>query len=344
MIRQKRCGGITVLLVAVVMTWVGLATPQATALADSDRASVRVNPSTVPQNSAVQIQLKGFRPGEKVSVWRTLPGSDPSLCNGPTYAIGNYEVNAKGESTFTWKVAGTNPVGCYVIGARGNSSLRTASTQLWVTQGEVPRWSRMVDMKVDTPEVPQGQTLRVSALGFRPGERIGVWITRPDSSVRDMGTVIASREGGLDFSFRPDASYVPGVYYISAQGKESGILGISPIQVIVGKEIVREVRPPRIIIEPQQAQKAGWIKVEGINFGLNEKVSIWTTSVDAQTVHNLGKLSGKARQPLEVKTEHDGFFVRVIDLPPELPAGRHILTVRGHMSGLTVKSEFFILP
>lgn len=348
MIRQKVFSIVAVLLMGMATVWAGGVTaPQATALAQTEEASVQVIPGTVAQNTTVKIRLSGFRPEEVVTVWQTLPGPDPQISNGPTHSIGNYKVSLQGDLTFSWHVAGTNPIGVHVIGARGNKSLREASTPFTVTAGNVQHRGDVIDMSIDAPVVHQGQTLKISAMGFKPGERIGVWITRPDGSVKELGQAIASQEGVMDFEFTPDGSYAVGIYHLSAQGTKSGVLSVTRLQIVGGRGDMpqTEVKTPRLTITPSTAQKGGKIKIEGQNFGSDEDVSIWTTSASGQTVHNLGSVSDDdGRHPLKVHTEEDGFFVKVIDLPPELPTGRHVVTARGHMSGLNVEAEFTILP
>jgi len=286
-------------------------------------AEIVMTPDATPQNTTVTIKLSGFRPNETITLWQTLP--DLSVVSH-----GNYNVSEKGEATLLWHVDSSSPTGHNYMSARGNTSRRVAITSFELTLGE--GMAANLPMSVSTTTDSQGNTFRFSAVGFGSHEYVSLWLRTPTDQVIELDEVLSSREGTLDYTLILGGDKAEGAYHLTAHGNTTQSTAIAEFNLVRG-DLLSAPGMPTLNIYPRTLQQYSTVTIEGNHFGANEDIAAWITMPDARVV------------PLfETTTENDGFFVVEVQLPAELTAGMHQVTVFGKSSGLRYIETIQVLP
>ncbi|NJN67522.1 MAG: hypothetical protein HC884_12825 [Chloroflexaceae bacterium] len=243
MVRTRRLGilsGIVGIIILVGM----LAFPAASALAQSV-ASIEGMPDSITPDTEVNLTFKGFAPNEKVDVWLTAPGTSATNYESTHHAIGTYTANGDGEFTQEMKIKSPNPNGTHILAARGQTSGLETSSTFAMQEAPAAREHEetrlqpaggIVTMSASTSPDSPG-SIWFSAADFAPKEPIGIWLTPLGQAGAEieLGHQKASEEGTFFYKFTPAGQYNVGIYYISAQGHESGTLAIGIFE-IVGSE------------------------------------------------------------------------------------------------------------
>ena len=209
-------------------------------------ASVR--PDCGPQGTQFEFSGTGFQPGENVGIYVTAP--DQSVIGA------DFQVEADGAGNVGGVFLSTTrsfPLGVYAVTYEGTSSRRTAIAYFKVTGNSPTPSPTPLPPGAPTP-VPAacdvsgnrnaeatpnsgrvGDTLRISARGFRPGESVSYWLTLPDGEVGgtqnpDEG-FIANPAGSVNLTLRLDQLLVDiggyGNWAISLQGEDSQNLAVA---------------------------------------------------------------------------------------------------------------------
>lgn len=240
MVRTRRLGilsGIVGLIMLVGM----LAFSPASALAQSV-ASIEGMPDTVVADNEVNLTFTGFAPNEKVDVWLTAPGTSATNYESTHHAIGTYTANDDGAFTQEIELESPNPNGTHILAARGQTSGSEASSTFGMQEAPAPGEPEatglqpaggIVTMSASTSPDSPG-SIWFSAADFASDEPIGIWLTplgQPGAEI-PLGQKDASDEGTFFYKFTPAGQYDVGIYYISAQGEESGTLAIGIFEIV----------------------------------------------------------------------------------------------------------------
>lgn len=148
-----------------------------------------------------------------------------------------------------------------------------------------------------------GEAPVVNGIGFYAYEKISVWLTAPDRTVRAYGTVISDQNGNFsNYSFKAVANLTDqyGFWYITAQGLSSATPTITSFTVSDGSEPPPatnppvEVPPPAAVTPPPPVEVAPGAPrlgiadniirldelpvVSGTGFKAYERVDLWLTA------------------------------------------------------------------
>ena len=179
----------------------------------------------------------GFRADERVGYWATAPdGSVPDTTSRQVTA------NHDGRADWTWRAPSNAMAGVWTIAAKGVKSgrLRTLRVEIITSGGSQPA----ATAQPNTPADGQGQNVAPRggspntrfaffATGFRSGERVGLWATAPDGSVRSIDhQAIANKDGRADWSWRAPSDAQAGVWVIAAQGTKSNTLRTLRVEIV----------------------------------------------------------------------------------------------------------------
>ncbi len=177
--------------------------------------------SVIQQGQILEVDGRGFLGGELVSFWLTAP--DGTVINFPP---GQQVVQAtpSGAVSTSFQFEGKNPVGRYTVTALGNTSnfrvfahfeLRSRP----VTQRGPARLSVVVPFGADAP---QRSIFYANGDLFFPGERVDLWLTMPDGSVRGFPSTFADPVSGQFLvELFLDERLPVGFYQLTAQGAVS---------------------------------------------------------------------------------------------------------------------------
>jgi hypothetical protein len=287
-------------------------------------ATLSVTPGSAPQNSVVTFDFNGFGNSEIVSLWLTLP--DQSVIS-----LGDVEVTDDGGGYLDVFIDSSFPVGVHYFSARGNSTGVLAKARFELTVGRGAGNSAGVRITVDSESLPQGECFVYSGTGYTGGETLGVWITRPDGSVSDLGEIEAASDGSFEDSICYGSLAREGKYSYTAYGKDSGRTGIAEFVLKRGDYLGAPAGGATLAVEPASAKQLDIVTLIGDGFEAGELISLWVTLPD-----------GRVLTLFEGYTT-DGSFAEDIYLPP-LPVGRHYFSAYGNSSGLRAVAAFDLLP
>jgi hypothetical protein len=127
------------------------------------------------------------------------------------------------------------------------------------------------------PEIPFTFTAR----GFAANERIGVWLTRPDSGV-DPIDFRNDGAGGVAATFKATRA-TEGVWYITAQGATTGRTVIVPFKVtrdFIASPATSRPATRNGTISPAQGGQRTRFQLTATGFRANERLEFWITSPD----------------------------------------------------------------
>jgi hypothetical protein len=185
--------------------------------------NARIRPSNCfSAGTQAAIDVFGFRPNEQVGFWFNTPdneifGTIETYNVGPTGAVNDLPLDTSELTPGTWS---------FVM--EGTSSGHKAIAYFRIVgeapappvSGDVPA---PVSAVVTPSQGPAGTIFEFQGFGFRPGEKIGVYITEPSQSV--FGAPFQVEADGAGFSevvtFESDSSLPKGVYAITFEGVSS---------------------------------------------------------------------------------------------------------------------------
>jgi hypothetical protein len=284
------------------------------------RAFVRVTPPAGDRGDTFQIFGEAFQPGERVIMWVTYPdqairplGNVPaadrngSISGADIYVTidkrerispnGYYYVTAQGLSS------GRIGIGVFAIGVEPPPVVSAPSQSgdpnrlgIVIHQLLVPRGPGSITPLAAAP----GGAFTFNASGFDPGERIGVWLTRPNGAGQEdvpANQIGSDGRGNITVNFRPS---IPseGIWTISAQGVRTGRNVAAPFKVT--RDYVAPLGTPRPpsrngSVNPAEGGRRTVFALSGAGFQANEPLELWITSPDGIYILTSARADGRGR-------------------------------------------------
>jgi hypothetical protein len=185
------------------------------------------NEATGPQGARVDVNGRGFRGGEQISIWVTAPdGTVLSFPPGPAIFADN---SGDVQAAFTFD--GLNPVGTYQFTVLGTASGFRVITPFTLTSPPVTQqgWAQLaVAFPADRAD-PQRSAFEVQGRLFFPNERVDIWVTMPDGAVRGLPSQLADGVGDFYALLYLDERLPTGFYQVTAKGASSNHLVITSL-------------------------------------------------------------------------------------------------------------------
>lgn len=183
--------------------------------------------SVLQQGQILEVDGRGFLGGELVSFWLTAP--DGTVINFPP---GQQVVQAtpSGAVATSFQFEGKNPVGRYTVTALGNTSgFRVFAHFELQSRPVTPRGPARLSVVVPFgAAAPQRSIFYANGDLFFPGERVDLWLTMPDGSVRGFPSTFADPVSGQFLvELFLDERLPVGFYQLTAQGAVSRQLVIA---------------------------------------------------------------------------------------------------------------------
>jgi hypothetical protein len=202
------------------------------------------------QGTFVDINGRGFLGDEIISLWATAPdGTVLSITdidpNSATQAI----ADNSGDFQHFFQFGAALPTGTYQFTALGTlSRFRVISSFTLNSQPTGARgWAKLrVAFPVDRSD-PQRSGFEVQGEVFGPGERVDLWVTFPDNSVRGLPSQFADDVGDFYAVLYLDETLPVGTYSVTAKGDTSKHLVVTQLTLEqtnyteVNPEIVPEI-------------------------------------------------------------------------------------------------------
>ncbi|MEI7770912.1 MAG: hypothetical protein WCI67_13020 [Chloroflexales bacterium] len=202
---------------------------------DPGQASLIVEDNTTgdpssQQGALVNIFGRGFVANEVISIWITAPdGVVISFPYQPTTSdIGSFSV--------PFQFNANHQTGFYGFTALGNLSGYQVITRFNLTSraSNETGWSQLRVAFPASRNGGQGSTFEVQGKRFNPFERVDIWMTLPDNSVRGLPSQYADANGEFFADVYLDERLPTGVYDFTAKGASSGFLTITSLQLSSG--------------------------------------------------------------------------------------------------------------
>ncbi len=194
--------------------------------------NARVSPASGPAGTTFTAQGLGFRTGEQVGVYVTRP--DQSV-NGAPFQVGGGGDGATEEVEFSTGVE--SALGVWVMTFEGVSSGRKGFAYFRVTAAAAAPGDSSapaaVSAEISPTGGPGGTVFMMRGLGFRAGERVGVYITAPDQSVVGAPFQVgAGGDGASEYvTFESEPGMSAGVYAVTFEGVSSGHRAIAYFRI-----------------------------------------------------------------------------------------------------------------
>lgn len=192
----------------------------------------------------------------------------------------------------------------------------------------------VTDTTLRLSEVPS-----VSGTGYTPNERVDLWLTAPDSTVKTYGYVFADNSGNFsDFTYMPDttgdswsqiasmSTNMAGTWYVTARGDTSGASSIASFNVI-GATLTASLTNLNGTLET--------ITYSGENYFAGENVSLWLTDSTGKVL-SLGNAYATASGTLPSLTDNSGDLITTLTFDNTGLTGPLWITAHGNGSDQTV--------
>ncbi len=180
----------------------------------------------------------------------------------------------------------------------------------------------------------------VSGTGYTANERVDLWLTAPDNSVKGYGYVFADPTGNFSgFSYTPpttsgqtfsdvaaQSTNMAGTWYVTARGDTSGLSSIGSFTVI-GATLAANVSNLNGDMET--------ITYSGGNFFAGENVALWLTDGNGKVL-SLGNAYATNSGTLPSLMDNDGNLITTLTFANDGLTGPLWLSAHGNASGQTV--------
>jgi hypothetical protein len=190
------------------------------------------NEAVGQQGAFVDVNGSGFRAQEVISLWITAP--DGTVINFPTLDFAGNPLppvlsDNSGDFQTAFQFEGKNPTGTYQFTALGNDSgYRVIATFTLTGRPSVERGAAQLRVAYPADQAdPQRSVFEVQGELFNPGERVDIWVTMPDGSVRGLPSQFADEVGDFFATLYLDERLPTGVFKVTAKGADSGQLVIT---------------------------------------------------------------------------------------------------------------------
>jgi eukaryotic-like serine/threonine-protein kinase len=215
--------------------------------------SLSISGSPVAQGGGYTINASGFQPNEKI-----VFSGDP---DGDTTAI----ADSSGAASATVNVAGTAQTGTFTITGTGQNSGSTATGSVTI----VPGTSTLHPALSASPgTVRTGDSITISATGFRPGETVGITFDTPDDHFSAQPT--ADSHGDVTVGSGTITTAAAGSYTIRAAGAASGATASTDFTV----QAAQAACSPTISVSPQEVTQNAIFTISGSGFLPNTSIQM----------------------------------------------------------------------
>ncbi len=302
-----------------------------------------------------RIEGEGFRAGERVRFLLSSPsGRQISLPQQPLADV-NGSISYAGVRFSTSDFEN----GRWFFTAQGQTSGRSGITQLFIgVAAPAPGPQPGVSVGASPSTVAIGQSFVVQGGGFARGERVSLWLTAPDQSVRGIdANPEADASGSISSAnvrVTVDGSFRTGTWFITAQGRSSGRQAIGQFQVVAGgtpgqpsgqpapvpsggpgdpnkmtimiHDVLRHIGDANVV--PLAAAPGYSFTFTGNGFDPNERVGVWLT-----------RPNGQVDTIPAGQIQRSGTSVRVVFRPAQVE-GDWAITAQGASTGRAVVGRF----
>lgn len=271
--RLTRRAGLIASLFALALI-AGLFVAPAPARAQGGANAVMI-PESATQSTdlTVKLQLSGFAPDEAVVVWQTFP-------DFTVLPRGSYAVNSAGVASIDVEMDETFPIGTHYLSVRGDESNAyvIAEFELLPPMVQVDR-GVTIDVSQGGLGATQGGYYSFMGQGYQPRETVAMWLTYPDGTVRDMGTVRASSGGDWSAAVTFGWEDQVGMYYLTGYGTSSERTGVAQF-IVSGGMFVDIGGEATLEANRGETRQLEMMELHGSGFTPGEVVSIWLTESD----------------------------------------------------------------
>lgn len=188
----------------------------------------------------------------------------------------------------------------------------------WLFRGTVAV-AQGATLTVSPPVATQGSTFTFALSGFQPGERVALWQTLPDSSVRPHRALIVNETGAATVRLLIDAGYPVGIHRLTAAGQQSTLQTVVQFELTAGDAIAPLPGDALLISLPEQVRRGATLLLVGDGFQAGETISFWVTFSDGVVV------------PIYTGITADGTFAATVGTA-DWPTGQHRITAFGNTS------------
>jgi hypothetical protein len=188
------------------------------------------------QGATVDIFGRGFLAREVISVWITAP-------NGAVLDYPQQQASDVGSFESTFLFTEQHPVGRYAFTALGTQSGYQVIAHFNLdSRSSTPEgWAQL---RVATPASGDQRTsFELQGKRFDALERVDIWVTLPDGSVRGLPSQFANEYGEFFAVLYLDERLPTGVYDVTAKGAASNRLVIAQISLESGSPNVDHFPP-----------------------------------------------------------------------------------------------------
>lgn len=182
--------------------------------------------------AAVNIIGSGFRAQERVYIWITAP--DGAVLSWPEqFESDQLITNNYGEFVATFEFSSYNPTGEYKFTAKGSTSGYLVIAPFRLTSRTTPLkgWAALRVAYPGDGADPQRKEFEIQGDRFEAYERIDIWMTLPDGSVRGLPSQFADLYGNFFVVLDTDERLPIGTYSMTAKGAISGSTVITQFRV-----------------------------------------------------------------------------------------------------------------
>nr|WP_052295000.1 hypothetical protein [Oscillochloris trichoides] len=187
------------------------------------------DPSSL-QGAYVNIFGRGFVANELISIWITAP-------DGVVFSFPYQPVTSNiGSFAVPFQFNANHPIGNYGFTALGNSSGYQVIARFYLgpRTSQQTGWSQLRVAYPAARNGAQGTLFEVQGKRFNPYERVDIWMTLPDNSVRGLPSQYADANGEFFADIYLDERLPIGEYDFTAKGASSGNLTIATFNLTSG--------------------------------------------------------------------------------------------------------------
>jgi hypothetical protein len=345
--------------IMALMFSLGLAAVPAQAASNIALTNSRILVGTPPVVSGI-----GFRGGEKISLWLTAPDTSVRFY-GSTSAdnAGNFT-----GYSYTATANLTDQLGFWYITAQGLAGTGPAIASFTVTDSSnspppvtapnpppVVSPAPPVTPPPPVEQIPGAAQINLAAnilrldqvpvingINFQPNERVDLWLTAPDNSVKTYGFTYTDRAGNINgYSYTPPAAKTDspsvrnaratgqtGLWYITAHGNSGDSTGINNF-VVIGPTLAASI----ISADGNVVT----LTYSGGNFFAAENVSLWLTDANGN-VTTLGTSYATGAGVIPSLRDTAGNLITGVKFLDNGTTPPYQLTAHGQTSNITVQT------
>ncbi len=309
---------------------------------------VSVSPDIGPPGATFRFSTGGFAPNEVVRVvYRTPSGRVIRFADSAGFDI-NLFADSAGRVTWSYTSSPDAESGVYIAEA-SNLGERVQRQLGFVIQAgalpqetlpPAPQGSVVVRPKVGPP----GQLFVFRASGFKPTERVGIWLHSPDGSISTLtldlsgrAVFFADRNGDLQWTVGTRADTPEGRYVAVAAGTVSGEVRIADL--IVDRRAGQSAPEPtdNAFVTPVSGPPGTSFAFTATGFLPLEGIEIWIHRPD-------GSIATISADGADVQADRAGTARWSVTAGPGLTAGVYAMVAEGIISTQVRVVRFEVRP